>query len=72
MDELILFPLALSCTWRQQLAGAFSSWITQVPAQPAGNSSCLCCPCHLSLRFPLAPTGFANGLFLQVPCHFSL
>lgn len=72
MYEPILFPLALSCTWRQRLTGALSSWITQVPARPAGNSSCLCSPCHLSLRFPLTSTGFANVLFLLVPSHFSL
>lgn len=48
MYEPILFPLALSCTWRQQLAGALSPWITQVPAQPAGipPASAVLVICH--------------------------
>lgn len=63
MYELILFPLALSHKWKQQLTEVLNVWIIQVPAQPTGNYSCLCCPCCLSLMFTLASTDFANGMF---------
>lgn len=63
MYELILFPLALSHTWRQQVTEVLNAWIIQVPAQPAGNSSCLCWLCCFLLMFPLASTDFAIFFF---------
>lgn len=58
--ELIFFPLASSYIRRQQLTEVFNGWIIQVPPQPAGNSSCLCCLCRLLLMFPLASTDFGD------------
>lgn len=65
MYEPILFPLAVSHTWRQQLTEVLNAWTIQVPAWPAGNSSCLCSLCGLMLMFPLASTDCANGSFFS-------